>query len=94
MANTLVLMHAVCEAHPQEWPALLPVVEYVQMTAPMGAHGFSAQDLSCAYSIASESDSRLAPFCIPSGLPESDVVARTFNEFKSIYGIFTRINRE
>ena len=29
-ANTLVLMHAVCEAHPQEWPALLPVVEYVQ----------------------------------------------------------------
>ena len=64
------------------------------MTAPMGAHGFSAQDLSCVYSIASESDSRLAPFRVPSGLPESDAVARTFNEFKSIYGIYTRITRE
>ena len=31
IANQLVLMHAVCGAHPQEWPALLPVVKFVHM---------------------------------------------------------------
>ena len=28
------------------------------------------------------------------GLPESNIVAKIFSEFKSIYGAFTRINRE
>ena len=87
-------MQAVTRAHPQEWPALIPVVEYVQATAPQGAHGFSAQDMSCAYAIVSDTDARLAPFRVPRGLPQSDLVAKTFANFKSIYGTFTRINRE
>ena len=94
MANQLVLMQEVTAAHPQEWPALLPVVEYVQHTAPQGAHGFSAHDMSCAYAVVSDTDARLAPFMVPSGLPESDIVAKTFQNFRSIYGTFTRVNRE
>ena len=94
IADQLVLMQAVCSAHPQEWPALLPVVEYLQFTAPQGDHGFSAQDMSCAYSIISDADARLAPFKLPQGLPESDIVARTFANFRSIYGTLTRCNRE
>ena len=94
MANQIILMQAVTAAHPQEWPALLLVVEYVQATAPQGAHGFSAHDMSCAYAIVSDTDARLAPFKMPAGLPESEIVAKTFSAFKSIYGTFTRVNRE
>ena len=94
MTNQLLLMQAVTDAHPQEWPTLVPVVEYVQHTAPQGAHGLSAHDMSCAYSIITETDASLAPFKVPSGLPESDIVARMFSSFKSIYGAFTRANRE
>ena len=71
LSNQLLLMHEVCSAHPQEWPALLPVVEYLQHTAPQGEHGFSAHDLSCGYSIVAENDVRLAPFRVPAGIPES-----------------------
>ena len=73
---------------------MLPVVEYVQATAPQGDHGFSAMDLSCAYSICADADTRLAPFRVPRGLPESDQVARMFSNFRDIYSAFTRVNRE
>ena len=86
LSNQLILMQAVTSAHPQEWPALLPVVEYVQATAPQGIHGFSAHDMSCAYAVVTETDARLSPFEVPLGLPESDIVARTFSQFKSIFG--------
>ena len=87
-------MHAVTGAHPQEWPALIPVVEFLQSTAPQGPHGFSAHGMSCAYSILGETDARLAPSRVPTGLPESDVVSRLFADFRDVYGTFTRINRE
>ena len=94
MNNQLILMQAVTCAHPQEWPSLIPDVEYVQHTAPQGAYGFSAHDMSSAYSIVSESDACLVPFLVPQGLPDSDAVAKLFSNFKSIYGTFTRVNRE
>ena len=74
IANQLVLMQAVCGAYPQEWPALLPVVEYLQHTAPLGSHGFSAHDLSCAYGVLSDSEARLAPFKVPTGCPELSLI--------------------
>ena len=94
MQHQLILMQSVTKAHPQEWPSLIPVVEYVQHTAPQGAHGFSAHDLSCAHSIITDTDAKLAPFRVPQGLPESDQVARLFSNFRSIFGQFTRVNRE
>ena len=42
MAQHLVLMHTICCAFPQEWPAMIPAVEYLYWTAPQGAHGLSA----------------------------------------------------
>ena len=63
-------------------------------TQPLGPHGFSAHDLTCAYSIITEADARLVPFKVPHGLPESEIVAKMFSSFKSIYGAFTRMNRE
>ena len=81
MKNQLILMHEVCDAHPNEWPALVPIVEYLLATAPQGDHGFSAHDLSCAYSIASSTDQQLAPFLVPRGIPESDYVAKMFSQF-------------
>ena len=67
MGNQNILMSEICKAHPQEWPALIPVVEYLQHTAPQGAHGFSAHDMCSAYSVLNETDARLAPFRVPSG---------------------------
>ena len=94
MSHQLILMQSVCRAHPQEWPTLVPVVEYVQHTAPQGAHGFSAHDMSCAHPIITDMEAKLAPFRIPQGVPESDHVAKLFSNFRSIFGMFTRINRE
>ena len=87
-------MKAVTDAHPLEWPSLLPVVEYVQHVAPQGPHGFSAFDLSCAHSIFTGTDQKLAPFRVPVGLPESDAVAKMFTEFRRIFRTITRVNRE
>ena len=70
------------------------VVEYLQHTAPQGQHGFSAHDLSCGYSIVAENDVRLAPFRVPAGIPESDTVSKLFASFSSLFGTFTRLNRE
>ena len=93
-ANQVILMKAITDAHPLEWPSLLPVAKYIQHTAPQGAHGFSALDLSCAYSIVTDADARLAPFRVPRGLPESDQVARMFSNFRDLFGTITRVNRE
>ena len=93
-ANQVIFMKAITDAHPLEWPSLLPVAEYIQHTAPQGAHGFSALDLTCAYSIISDADARLAPFRVPRGVPESDQVARMFSNFRDFFGTITRVNRE
>ena len=89
MSDNQVLMHAVCHAFPQEWPALLPAVEYLYFTAPQGAHGLSAHDVSCNFAIAAPTDSRLAPFTVPRGLPETDVAVRLFTNFESFMGCST-----
>ena len=63
-------------------------------TSPQGLHGISANDLACAYGIASDSDRALAPFMIPQGLPETEQVATMFSRFRQLYGTLTRFNRE
>ena len=72
----MILLQEVTRAHPQEWARLLPVLAFVQAVAPQGAHGFSAHDFSRAYSIISDVDARLAPFKVPSGIAESEQVAK------------------
>eukprot|EP00969_Alexandrium_andersonii_P223797 9883947-Alexandrium_andersonii.AAC.1 len=72
-------MNEVRKAFPQEWPAMLPVLEYLHDTAPQGAHGLSAFDLSMGYALASSVDARLSPLMVPHGLPETDVAARLFS---------------
>ena len=95
VSNLLMLMHTtICHAHPQEWPSLVPVVECLQATAPQGAHGFSAQDMPCAFSILTGSDAQLAPLRVPYGMPQEDVVKKMFANFREVYGAFARINRE
>ena len=94
MTNLLILMQEVVQAYPQEWAALVPVVEYLMFTAPQGAHGLSAHDLSCAYAVAHPADARLAPFMIPKGLPETDVAAKPFQGFRGLYGVFTRFTQD
>ena len=47
MTNHLILVNAICEAFPQEWPALTPVLEYLYDTTPQEPLGLSAHDMSC-----------------------------------------------
>ena len=94
MANHLILMNAVCHAFPQEWPVLLPALEFLYDTAPQGVHGLSARDMSCGYALASAVDKTLAPFLVPLGLPESDVAARMFTNFRELYSVFSRATQE
>ena len=86
-----ILMNMVCHAFPQEWPALLDVLEFLYFTAPQGPHGLSAYDMSCGYAIASPMDSRLEPFMVPKGLPETEIAARLFENFRELYGLFQKV---
>ena len=94
MNDLLALLNHVVSAHPQEWPTLLPALEYLFHTAPQGAHGLSARDISCGYSILSNVDKRLLPFQVPRGLPESDLASKVFSNFKELMGIFLRARQE
>ena len=94
MVQLTLLLKAVVNAFPQEWAALLPAVEFLLHTAPQGAHGLSAHDLSCAYGIATTAEARLMPFMVPTGLPETHVAANLFNRFRELYGVFKRATQD
>ena len=94
LSQHTVLMHAVCHAFPQEWPALVPAVEYLYFTAPQGAHGLSAHDMSCGYAIAVPDDARLTPFMAPDGVASTDIAVRLFANFRELYGLFQRVKTE
>ena len=94
MEQHMMLMHAICLAFPQEWPSLMPAVEYLYWTTPQGSHGLSAHDMLCGSSIATPNDNRLAPFLVPSGLPQTDVAARLFSNFRELYTLFMRVKTE
>ena len=94
MADLLVLMQAVVTAYPQEWAALIPVVEYVLHTAPQGPDGLSVMDMTSAHAIIRDTDSRLVMFRVPRGLPETDWGSRIISNVRGVYGTFTRCNRE
>jgi len=89
MTNHLILIHAICKAFPQEWPALVEALEYLYETEPQGA-GLSANDLLTGYSLVSEVDRRLAPFVVPRGAAETSDAARLFTRFTELFGIFDR----
>ena len=78
MSQWLVLIHSVCHAFTTEWDVLAPVVEYM-MDTEIGECGFSAHELQTGYSLLQEPDVTLAPFLVPRGLPQTDVVAKLFN---------------
>ena len=94
MQTHLILMYAVAHAFPQEWTALLPVVEFLYHTAPQGAHGLSAHDLSCGFAVAQAVDDRLKPFVVAAGAPETEIAARLFTNFRMLYGLFNKIKTE
>ena len=77
--NHSILLNKVVKAFPQEWPSLIPVVEFLLHTAPQGDHGLSAHDMSCGYGLLSPADSKVAPFMVPKGIAETDVAAKVWN---------------
>ena len=77
----LILMNMVVKAFPQEWPFLVPVLEYLYDHAPQGAHGITAHDMSTGYAIATPMDRRLAPFKLPKDIAETEVCKELFNNF-------------
>ncbi len=56
MTSHLLLMNEVAMAFPQEWPVMLPALEYLYDTSPQGSHGLSAHDISCGYALLKDSD--------------------------------------
>ena len=78
MNNHLLLMNEVCKAHPQEWAALVPALEYLCETAPREPHGLSAFDLSQGYALLTEEQRRRVPFDVPGGMPITDIESDLF----------------
>ena len=89
MQQWLILIHKICHAFPQEWCTLAPVVEYL-MDTEIGECGFSPHELQTGYSLLQEVDATLAPFLVPNGSAESDIVARLFCNFRELAGILNR----
>ena len=89
MTTWLLLIHEVCKTFTTEWDVLAPVVEYM-MDTEIGECGFSAHELQTGYSLLQEPDATLAPFMVPRGLPQTDIVAKLFCNFREMSGIFNR----
>ena len=89
MQHWLILIHKICKAFPQEWDVLAPVVEYL-MDTEIGDCGFSAHELQTGYSLLQEPDITLAPFMVPRGSAETDIVSRLFSNFRELAVIFNR----
>ena len=87
-------MQEICKAFPHEWASMVPVLEYLYLTLPQGAHGFSAHDLTCGYALMSSTDRALIPFRVPLGSAETDIAARLFTNFRKLYGTFKRVTME
>ena len=68
----------------------MPALEYLLESAPRPPYGLSAFDLSHGYALASATDKRLAPFEVPSLLPETDVAKELFARFRELFGLFSR----
>lgn len=66
-----------CGAFPQEWPSLLPRLEYLCETALRSPSGLSAFDVSPGYALLTD----LVPFQVPHGMAEADVAAAWFKNF-------------
>ena len=89
MVQWLILLHEIVKTFPRNWDVLAPVVEYV-IDTEIGENGFSAHELQTGYSLLQEPDSVLAPFMIPRGVPETDIVSRLFSNFRRLAGILHR----
>lgn len=94
MRNRLILMHKITKAFPQEWPALVPALEYLYATMPQGRYGLSAEDISCGYAMAASRELLLKPFYVPAGMAGTDTAEKLFNDFRRLYGIFTSCLQE
>ena len=90
MAHHLILMHEMGRLYPQEWPAMVPLIEYLMDTAPQEPHGLSAHDVTVGFAVAAEPERSLAPFLVPRAACETDTAARLFARFREAYGFFQR----
>ncbi len=92
MQQWLVLIHKICKAFPQEWDVLAPAVEFL-MDVEIGENGFSAHELQTGYSLLQEPDRTLAPFMVPRGTAQTDIVSRLFSNLESSAGFFIGIKK-
>ncbi len=82
LKSRLLLMSAVSKAFPQEWASLAPTLEYLGETAPREPHGLSAFDFASGCGLLTSQQRQMAPFTVPRGMPETDVAAQRFANFK------------
>ena len=90
LTNHIILMRQICDAYPQEWSSLVGALEYLYDVEPQGDFNLSAFDMSTGYALVSDVDRRLAPFTVPGGSVQSELAARVFDRFRSLYGMFSR----
>ena len=60
------------------------------MDTEIGETGFSAHELQTGYSLLQEPDATLAPFMVPRGTAQTDIVARLFSNFREMASILSR----
>ena len=89
MQQWLILIHDICKTFPTEWDVLAPVVEYL-LDTEIGPLGFSAHELQTGYALLQEPDATLAPFFVPRGTAETDLIARLFSNFRTLSGMLHR----
>ena len=60
------------------------------MDTEIGESGFSAHELQTGDSLLQEPDVTLAPFMVPRGTAQTDIVARLFSNFRELSGVLHR----
>ena len=66
----------------------------VLLDTEVNESGFSAHELQTGYALLQTEDVTMAPFRVPRGTAETDLVTKLFNNFRQLYGILERCKRE
>ena len=90
LVSMALLMHEVCRTYPQEWPRLLPAVEYLLAITPQGESGIAARDIETGWSLATGLERPLVPFSVPENVCDEDVAKDVFRRLSEIKGAFDR----
>ena len=94
MKWTGILVHEVFRMAPEDWPDVLPVVEHLIYTTPVGETGLAPRDLDRAWSCGTPLGRELVPYETAPEEPLSEVAKKEFSRYRELTSKFVAIREK